>query len=206
MEGPGRLRFSNHEMYMESSISNPEDGSTGHFNFWCPLEFPDNIIIEWEFAPVSDHGVCHLFFSASGENAESIFDPGLSVRDGHYEQYHSGDINNYFVIYFSNWGVLRTTNFATTSLHKSKPYAFLSHGKPGVVPGKNQFSRLQIVKHHGDISLYINGKKCIDFIDDGIRYKKVNSSGTIGFRQMAETKARYRNFKVYAVESQFGSK
>lgn len=200
MEGPGKISFVNNEMTMESNIPNPPDGFTGHFNLWCPKEFPDDIIVEWEFAPISDHGVCHLFFSARGNNNKDIFDAELKVRDGHYAQYHSGDITNYFIIYFSNRNKLRTTNFATTSLHKSNPYAFLSHGKIGIVPGESNFNKLQLIKSSGKISLYVNGKKCFEYTDKGTRYGEIYKHGKIGFRQMAETKAKYKNFKVYKIK------
>ncbi len=188
-------------MIMKSEIPNPSDGFTGHFNFWCPINFPDSIIIEWEFTPISDHGVCHLFFATKGQNGKEMFDSSLAKRDGHYSQYHSRDLNNYFVIYFSNWGILRTTNFATTSLHKSNPYAFLSHGKIGIVPGDNHFHKIQLIKKQGEIQLYVNGNICLDFSDPGNnRWGTINSNGKIGFRQMAETIAKYKNFKVYSIK------
>ena len=48
LEGPAEIRFEDNKMIMSSQIPNPPDGSTGHFNFWCPADFPENIIVEWD--------------------------------------------------------------------------------------------------------------------------------------------------------------
>ncbi|MBN1968269.1 MAG: DUF1961 family protein [Candidatus Delongbacteria bacterium] len=199
IEGPAKISFKGNSMIVESESPNPPDAFSGNFNFWCPETFPDSIMIEWEFMPINDFGVCHFFFSALGENGEKITDLSLAERDGHYEQYHSGDLNNYFIIYFSNWNILRTTNFAISSLHKSTPYSFVSHGTKGVDPQKKKFNTIQVYKIKERIMLKIDGEICLDWNDDIKRYGRIYNEGSIGFRQMAEVKARYRNLKVYRI-------
>ena len=41
LEGPGKIEFEDNSMLLSSQIPDPPDGSTGHFNFWCPQDFPD---------------------------------------------------------------------------------------------------------------------------------------------------------------------
>jgi hypothetical protein len=201
LEGPGDISFNNKYMTMRSQIPDPPDGSTGHFNFWCPMDFPENMVVEWEMKPLTNLGVCHLFFAAKGQNGEDLFDPSLPERDGHYRQYHSGSINNYFMIYYSNLHNMRTTNAATTWIMKSNPPSLLSLGQIGVKPGTKKFHRIRLIKESGHIQLQVNGKVFHDFTDPGNdRWGTIYKDGKIGFRQMAVFAAAYRNFKVWELQ------
>jgi hypothetical protein len=198
LEGPGTISFEENSMILHSQIPNPPDMSTGHFNYWCPIDFPDNIIIEWEMKPLTELGVCHLFFAAKGQNGEDIFDSSLSERNGHYVQYHSGELNNYFVIYYSNLEQMRTSNMATTSILKSNNPALLSLGQIGIKPGYKKFYKIRLIKESGHIQLQVNNKVCNDFTDTGNdRWGPVYVGGKIGFRQMAVFAAAYKNLKVW---------
>lgn len=201
LEGPGVLTFNDDKMILQSSIPNPPDGSTGHFNLWCPVAFPEKIVVEWEFQPLSDHGVCHLFFGAAGTKGENVFDPALPKRDGHFQQYINGAVKNYYIIYFSNRRLSRTTNFATTWLVKSVKPSLLTLGKVAVSPVQKKFHRMCLVKDGSHIQLLADGEVCLDYVDPGNeRTGKVIGGGHISFRQMAVTKAAYRNFKVWELK------
>lgn len=198
LEGPAEINFENNSMIMRSKIPNPPDLSTGHFNYWCPVEFPENFILEWEYKPLGERGVCHLFFAAKGKNGEDLFDSTLPERDGHYPQYHSGAINNYYVIYFSNMLYFRTSNMATSWLIKSNKLASLVHGKIAVVPGEKRYHKMCLIKEGGHIQLLTDGRVCLNFTDPGgERWGQVYGDGKIGFRQMARVVAAYRNFSVW---------
>ncbi|UCH93305.1 MAG: DUF1961 family protein [Candidatus Aminicenantes bacterium] len=198
LEGPAEIRFQDNMMIMRSQIPNPPDDSTGHFNYWCPVDFPGDFIAEWEFKPLKEPGLTHIFFAAKGVKGEDIFDPALPERDGHYSQYHSGAINNYYIIYYSNRRVLRTTNIATIYLTKSPNPSTLALGQIGITPGVMEFHRLRLIKDGGHIQLLVNGKVYLDCTDPGSdRWGPVLGGGKIGFRQMAETEAAYRNFNVW---------
>ena len=197
-EGPAIIDFADSSMIMRSQIPNPPDGSTGHFNLWCPEDFPSNIIVEWEFKPLSNKGVCHLFFAATGQHGEDIFDPELPIRDGHFQQYINDVINNYFFIYFSNIRIMRTSNLATTWLEKSSEQSVLALGQIGITPGIKEFHKVCMVKDGAHMQLIINGKVCLDFTDpDNERWGSVLNGGKISFRQMAVTMAAYKNFNVW---------
>lgn len=201
LEGPAVIDFADSSMIMRSQIPNPPDGSTGHFNYWCPEDFPSKIIIEWEFKPLSDKGVCHLFFAARGQNREDVFDPSLPERDGHFQQYINGTINNYYFIYFSNLRMMRTSNVATTWFSKSSKQSVLALGQIGVTPGDKKFHKIRMIKDGAHMQIILNGKVCLDYTDPGNeRWGKVLGGGKISFRQMAVTIAAYRNFNVWKLE------
>jgi len=198
VEGPGHLEFQYDQLVMSSKIPNPPDGSTGHFNFWCPEKFPDKIIVEWEFMPLSEMGVCHIFFAAAGGNGEDIFDESLPGRDGHFQQYINDMINNYYIIYFSNRRLFRTTNFSTTWLMKCAKASLLTLGRTAVNPGEKRFYKMCLIKDGPHIQLLADGKVCLDYTDsDAEKNGPALESGRISFRQMAVTKAAYHGFKVW---------
>ena len=201
LEGPAIIDFADKSMIMRSQIPDPPDGSTGHFNYWCPNVFPENIIVEWEFKPYSDKGVCHIFFAAKGQNGEDIFALSQPERDGHFQQYINGMINNYYLIYFSNNRIMRTSNLATVWLVKSSKQSIMALGQIGIKPGVKDFHRLRMIKEGAHVQLQVNGNVCLDFKDPGSRrWGPVLGGGRIGFRQMAVTMAAYRNFKVWELQ------
>jgi hypothetical protein len=200
LEGPAKITFKDEMMIMRSLIPNPPDVSTGHFNYWCPMDFPGNFIVEWEFKPLKEQGLTHLFFAAKGKKGENLFDPSLPERDGHYRQYHDGAVDNYYVIYYSNRKLLRTTNIARSHLNKAAKLRTLTYGQIAITPGPDaiKFHRLRVIKDGGHIQLLVNDKVYLDTIDTGDeRWGPILRNGKIGFRQMAVTEAAYRNFKVW---------
>lgn len=201
LEGPALIDFVDDSTIMRSQIPNPPDGSTGHFNYWCPQSFPSHIVVEWEFKPFTDKGVCHLFFAATGQKGEDIFDAALPERDGHFQQYINGLINNYYFIYFSNLDQMRTSNMATVWLAKSSKQSILALGQIGITPGVKAFHRMRMIKEGAHLQLQVNGKVCLDFSDPGReRWGPVLGGGRISFRQMAVTMAAYRNFNVWELK------
>jgi len=74
-----------------------------HHVFWCPENFPDRFIAEWEAQNREpDAGLCIVFFAAKGEKGEDIFDPFLPKRDGTFKQYTQGKIISYHISYYAN--------------------------------------------------------------------------------------------------------
>ncbi len=198
LEGPAEISFEDDKMIMRSKIPNPQDGSTGHFNYWCPVDLPDSFVAEWEFQPLSERGVSLIHFAAKGQNGADIFAPSLSKRDGHFQQYANGDIMNYWIVFFSNNRRMRTTNYATTYLSKSSKSRLLEYGKIGVIPGDMEFHKLRLLKDGAHLQLLVNGEFCLDFADPGSeRWGPVLGAGKISFRQMAVTVGAYRNFNVW---------
>lgn len=99
LEGQADISFGEGCMRMKNALSN-DLGQKANYVLWCPNEFPKDIRVEWEFRPITDHGLCILFFAAKGKNGEDLFDSSLTKRTGEYPQYHSGDINAFHVSYF----------------------------------------------------------------------------------------------------------
>ena len=127
MEGSASVYFENGKMRMKNNLS-ADMGQKSNFVFWCPVDFPSDVEIEWRFRPIEEPGLCILFFSAKGINGEDLFDPSLAPRDGQYNLYHSGDINAYHVSYFRRkWDEERS--FHTCNLRKSKGFHLVTQGR-----------------------------------------------------------------------------
>ena len=64
LEGQAKISFENGKMRMENALA-AENGQKANYVLWCPQDFPDNVLIEWDFQPIANPGLCILFFSAS---------------------------------------------------------------------------------------------------------------------------------------------
>ena len=71
MEGDGVVSFPKGKMRQES-VRPREAGQAGNIVHWCPITFPDNISISWDFQPLTEPGLAILFFSAQGLHGEDI--------------------------------------------------------------------------------------------------------------------------------------
>jgi hypothetical protein len=49
------------------------------------------------------------------------------------------------------------------------------------------------------VVMFVDKRKIIDWMDDGIKYGPVLQDGKIGFRQMQWTHFKYRDFKVWSI-------
>ena len=197
MEGPGLVRFADGAMTMRSETPHPVVQGTGHFNFWCPEDFPASFVAEWEFAPVEEHGCALFFFAAKGAGGEDIFDPTLPRRDGRYPLYTRDAIHNYHTVYFDHLPLFNTAGL-TSSLVKANHYTIVSRGPVAVPPGRREFHRLRLVKDGDHIQLTSNGRMCLDYTDPGgDRYGPALGAGKMALRQMAVTVGKYRNLKVW---------
>jgi len=202
LEGPAEITFKENSMIMQSKVPNPPAGTNGHFNIWCPADFPKCFIAEWEYRPVSEYGISLVFFATRGLNGENIFDPTLAKRDGVFQPYVNGDIHNYWIVFYSNHLRMRVTNYATTYLNKSSPSSILSIGKTGIVPGSTVFHHVRLIKDDGHIQFQVNDKVVLDFIDTGSdRWGPVLDGGKFSFRQMAFTIGAYKNFNVWDLKN-----
>ena len=199
MEGQAYISFQNGSMVMESALD-PALGQKANFVMWCPEDFPDNIRVEWEFKPLTDRGLCILFFAAAGKNGCDLFDPSLSERTGEYPQYHSGDINAFHVSYFRrkepDERALHTCN-----LRKSYGFHLVAQGAdpiPDAVDATD-FYRLKVIKNGNQVAFFVNDLQVFCYYDDGMTYGPILGKGKIGFRQLAPLAAEYSNLKVYKI-------
>ena len=82
LEGKANITFPEGRMRIENAVSDKE-GQKANYVFWCPEEFPSDVLIQWNFWPLREPGLCMLFFAAKGKNGEDLFDPSLANRTAH---------------------------------------------------------------------------------------------------------------------------
>lgn len=197
MEGKADISFDGEAMCLKNAMAE-ELGQKANYVLWCPEVFPDNVKITWEFEPVTDQGLCIMFFAASGKDGKDLFDPSLSPRTGEYPQYHSGDINAFHVSYFRRKEA-DERSFHTCNLRKSRGFHLVAQGADPLPAAEDRdgFYRIAIRKYRRNIAFSINDLTLFEFYDDGETYGEALKEGRIGFRQLAPLTARYKNLKVY---------
>jgi hypothetical protein len=199
MEGEAVVSFPLQRMRMENKLD-PKLGQKSNFVYWCPVEFPDNIMISWDFRPIREPGLCILFFAAKGRDGNDLFDSRLAARTGVYDQYHHGDIDAFHVSYFRRKEEAERS-FHTCNLRKSYGFHLVAQGGdpiPSVIDAKGSY-RMQLLKSGPNIWLAINDMTVFQWDDDGIAYGKLLGGGKIGFRQLSPLIAEYANLEVYTV-------
>lgn len=190
IEGRGETVFENGWMRMFSP------NKKGHHVYWCPQQMPANFIAEWEAQHVEDDaGLCIVFFAASGEKGQDIFDASLPLRDGTFTQYTKGKINTYHISYYANGK--DDPGRLTANLRKNKGFHLVQTGQAGIPIHSLEVHRIKLVKWNGRIELFVDERKVIDWVDDGLALGKILEGGRIGFRQMKWTNFAYRNFSVW---------
>lgn len=197
MEGQARVSFENGVMRLANALDG-ELGQKANYVLWCPETFPENIKIEWEFRPLSDNGLCIMFFAADGKDGRDLFDTSLTPRTGEYPQYHSGDINAFHVSYFRRKEPDERA-FHTCNLRKSCGFHLVAQGAdplPGAEDASG-FYRITVIKYQNQICFLVNDLCVFEYQDDGVTYGAPLAGGKIGFRQLAPLTAEYRNLKVY---------
>ena len=200
MEGQAKVTFPNGRMHMES-VLDQSAGQAANFVYWCPQKFEDNIIIEWEFTPLSDEGLAIMFFGADGQDGRDLFDDSLAERTGEYRQYHSSDINAFHVSYYRRSEPSeRELNVA--NLRKSAGFHMVAQGADPIPTAKYKSDepyKIKVVKATECVLFYINDLEIFRFDDDGSTYGDYITDGYIGFRQKVPLEAEYANLKVYKI-------
>ena len=199
LEGKANISFVNNAMRMENVLS-AADGQKANYVYWCPVEFPEDVEITWEFRPVREPGLAILFFAAKGINGESIFDNKLQQRTGEYPLYHHGDINAFHVSYFRRKEPDERA-FHTCNLRKSYGFHLVTQGADPIPDASEdaQWYSLKLEKDKNFVRFYVNDLKVFEFEDDGKTYGPLLKGGCIGFRQLAPMIGEYRNLKVYKI-------
>jgi hypothetical protein len=193
-EGPVNLRFEHGKMLMRST------DFAGNIVFWCPQDFPESFVAEWEFEPLSQYGLAIVFFAARGEHGEDIFDPSLPARDGNFGHYIKGAITSYHVSYFANIEGFQMGR-PDSNLRKNNKFYRVGGGPVAIEPGAQGWQHMRLIKDGNRIQLFANGKISVDWTDDDPeRYGPPHGGGKIGLRQMTPTIGAYRNFRVWKLK------
>lgn len=200
MEGDARISFPEGRMRMENN-RDPGEGQKANFVYWCPVDFPSNIAVEWDFWPIREPGLCIIFFAATGKNGEDLFDQRLNKRTGEYEQYHHGDINALHVSYYRRRYPSERA-FHTCNLRKSYGFHMVCQGADPLPPVADAVPpyRIKLVTLGNKVWFYINELQIFYWQDDGKKYGHVLAGGKIGFRQMAPLIGDYSCLKVYSIK------
>ncbi|MDS0527978.1 YesU family protein [Clostridium sp. SHJSY1] len=197
-EGQVDVNFVKEGIVLKNKLDADVYGDNAHWLFWCPIDFPDKIIIEWDFLPKSEYGLCMFFFSAKGKNGESIFSKNLPERHGVYPEYHSGAINAFHLSYYRRKYPTERM-FNTCNLRKSYGFHLAKMGADPIPSVKNVIEpyHIKLIKYKEIVQFYINDLLILDWEDNGVDFGKVIKDGKIGFRQMAPMEAIYSNLYVY---------
>jgi len=197
LEGSAKISTYKNNILLENELDPEVYGDDAHWVLWCPEQFSDRIMIEWEFSPIEEPGLCMIFFAANGREGQDLFDPTLTRREGKYPQYHSGEINALHLSYFRHkWADERA--FRTCNLRKSHGFHLVAQAADPLPPVEDAISpyHLQLIKYDGIVQFSINDLPVLKWEDDGDQYGPILKEGKIGFRQMAPMKAAYGNLNV----------
>lgn len=202
LEGSAILSFPNGRLRLENKIS-AREGQKANYVLWCPEEFPSDILVEWDFWPIQEPGLCILFLAAKGRNGEDLFDNTLAERTGEYSMYHHGDINAFHISYYRRKEE-EERSFHTCNLRKSYGFYLAAQGGdplPDVADARGPY-HMTVIKKGSNITFCINGLKIFSYEDDGVTYGPLLNGGKIGFRQMAPFVGEYADFKVWQLSTE----
>lgn len=193
LEGKANVEFKDGWMHLYSP--NEEN----HHVYWCPENFPANFIAEWDAQNFKiDAGLCIIFFCAKGVNGEDIFDLSMPKRTtGNFDDYTKGVVNCYHISYYAN-GRDRPGRLIA-NLRKNTGFHLIESSEPGIPISYEGVNHLKLVKNGASIQMFVDGRKMIDWVDNGKQFGPVLGEGKIGFRQMEWTHFAYRNFKVWQI-------
>ena len=196
LEGKANIDFPDGRLRLSSALD-PSLGQAANYVYWCSAVFPSDVLIEWDFTPLSESGLCIMFFSAANERGGCVFD--AAERTGRYEQYHSGDINAFHVSYYRLTAIHKDgERLRTCNLRKSKGFHMAAQGGdpiPELNLCKPPF-RISVLKYKNLIAFYIDQILSFTYHDDGTTYGPLLRGGSIGFRQMSPMIGEYANLKV----------
>jgi hypothetical protein len=203
LEGNAAITFPRDRMRMEN-VEDPAEVAQPHYVHWCAEEFPDEIEISWDFWPLSEPGLCMIFFAATGRNGEHVLDAGLDERTGIYNQYFDGDIDTFHASYFRrnhHGDPKHEIEFQTINLRKSKGFDLVARGGDPIpsVKDANPPYEMSVIKSGPHVSVSVDGLEVLHFVDDGEAYGPTLGGGSIGFRQMAPTMGEYANLTVHSL-------
>lgn len=193
MEGPGQIEFKDGWMKMYSP------NETMHHVFWCPQNFPESFIAQWQVQNLStEAGLVIIFFAALGVNREDILNGKLNKRDGTFTQYTQGEMNNYHISYYAN--AAHNLDRPHANLRKNHGFNLVQEGQRGIPTKSTDIHKVKLIKNGNHIIMSIDEQVIIDYIDTGENDFPALGTGKIGFRQMKWTEFQYRDFSVWSIK------
>ena len=195
LEGGKKASVSQGNLVLESE---PREGNAptdrNHLVFWLKKEVPADFFLEFSVRPQNkQEGLNIVFFNTRGVNGENIFNPAIKPRNGVFNQYIKGDLNNYHVSYWAGG-----RGFA--NMRKNRGFHLVTSGIDYIFADKqNTFQTVQVYKRGSQVRVMVDGKVAIAFDDDGKKYGPVHThSGCFGLRQMGHTlRCEYEYVRIY---------
>lgn len=197
LEGRAALSYPQGRLRLESVVPTAE-GQKANYVLWCPKQFPDGIVISFDFHPIREPGLAMFWFAANGHKGLDLFDPSLPVRSGDYDHYRFGAINAYHAAYFRRG---KPGCFQICNLRKSNGFHLVAQGGdpiPSMVYDPPY--KIRVLLHQGQIQFEIDELVVYSWHDQGTIGGPALGPGYLGFRQMAPLIAEYANLQVHVLE------
>ena len=191
LEGGWRKCLADGKLVLETQ---PPGEKTRHLVCWLDREVPADFLLEFTVRPENrKRGLNIVFFNARGIHGESIFDESLQPRNGLFKLYHSGDLDNYHISYWSG-------GRGTANVRKNKGFYLSAAGLDLIANAPAEaFQTVRLYKRGGKIRLMVDDVVAVSYDDDGKTHGPVHThSGWIGLRQMGHTqRCEYEYVRVY---------
>ena len=185
-EGAVRQEIRDGSLWMEAFDKGATKGV-----FWCPEVFEDPIEVTWRFRPLTDHGLCIIFFMAEGRQGEDIF---TWERDGAFQHYIKGKMNAYHISYHRDF---------TDMCNIRKNYGFhLVAEALDPCRTKDREYEISVRKLGGHVQFIVDGRLVHNWLDDGTAGGPPHNRGKIGLRHTRKMQALYDDLRVYRLKAE----
>lgn len=176
LEGLGKIEYSEKGLYIEGNQCPTEEQKGQGAVVWNKRDFEGDLLIEYEVHPVSEKGLCIVFFHARGTEGEDIL-AELPPRGGDFGQYVNGRISTYHISYFRNGPAGKKTGLC--NLCKNPGHHSLYKADRDPTPDTNRSYQVRLTKRGTNIVFEVDGSKYIDYTDDE-SHGPVLTGGKIG--------------------------
>jgi len=195
VEGPSEVRIEDGRLFVKPLTGEgaPHTGMPGVL-IWRKDDLLADFVAEWDFTPMSEpEGFFLVFFAARGKGGEDIFDPSLAERGGRFPAYTRGDINCYHVSYCRNYQ-------DSVNLRKNAGLNLVCSTELSVVRQPNRTYHVELAKKGGYVRLCVDGKVCLEWLDEGETLGPVLGAGKFGLREVYDTAGYYDNVRAYRLK------
>ena len=154
LEGGKRMSIADGKLVLESEPgANGSEVKVNHLVCWLLKEMPADFLLEFSVRPQNrKQGLNIVFFNARGLHGENIFQPPIRPRNGLFQQYHSGDLNNYHISYWAG-------DRGTANVRKNQGFHLVAVGKDLVAAAPaDAFQTIRVYKRGGTIRLMVDGR------------------------------------------------
>jgi hypothetical protein len=176
VEGPGRVEVKDGRLLKHNA-----DRSGGRdLVLWLRKRLPRDFVAAWDIQPTQLTGLTLVHFASMGTRGRDLFDPSLAKRNGAFGPYIRGDIRCYHCSYHAG-------TRGSANMRKNPGFFIVGMGPELVgsqmVAGRKGPFRFVLVRRGNRIEAAVDGKRFLQFVDDGVAYGPVFGGGYLGLRQ-----------------------